>query len=348
MNINQILVTQNQTELVDKIYKLYKQSFPKHERIDVNEFFCKNQSLFAFFDDNEFIGFILCSKEINFTFISYFAVEQTKRNCGYGSAILNEFKKHNASIVLNIEYDLKVDKLAYKKIQRLMFYKKNGFVQAEMIFDWEGEILSTLYFGNLNYEEYKVVLLKLFPTCKNFRKQDIESIKLIPIHKSSLYRFYESYKKDFAYNERRSKKEYLELLTTEKRFNSYYFFTNGVLIGYINYWDFNKFIFVEHFAIFEKYRHLGYGNKCLKHFLTQIKKNVIIEIEPPLNLIANNRKNFYEKLNFKMSDIEYYQPSYHKKGKIDLRLNIMHYGDITEKELKEFIYLIRKSVYKTY
>lgn len=46
-----------------------------------------------------------------------------------------------------------------------------------------------------------------------------------------------------------------------------------IFIGFISYWDFQEYIYIEHFAIDRQLRGSGYGSRILKDFISQKSKS---------------------------------------------------------------------------
>ena len=102
---------------------------------------------------------------------------------------------------------------------------------------------------------------------------------------------------------------------------------------------------IEHFAIFKELRDKGYGTKFLNSFLQNTSKDIIFEIEPVTDEITTRRANFYLRLGFKFSDVEYYQPNYHKKGTLGPKLNIMYKTKTGTKKLNGYLQTLKEKVY---
>ncbi|MGM5629937.1 GNAT family N-acetyltransferase [Apibacter raozihei] len=114
--------------------------------------------------------------------------------------------------------------------------------------------------------------------------------------------------------------------------------TESKNVGFFNFWDFDKFIFAEHFAISSDFRSGGYGSRVMKVFMENISKPIVLEVEPPETEISQRRIGFYERLGFKLWDkIKYRQPSYESKG-ISYPMRIMSVGELDiEKDHKSVI-----------
>ena len=58
------------------------------------------------------------------------------------------------------------------RTRRIDFYKRNGFTQANLEFEYLGESYFSMYNGKFNKKKFIDFLLICFPECTNFR--DIE------------------------------------------------------------------------------------------------------------------------------------------------------------------------------
>lgn len=124
--------------------------------------------------------------------------------------------------------------------------------------------------------------------------------------------------------------------------------------GFANLWFFKEFTYIEHLAITPKERNKGYGTKFLND-LTNNKlpsinhkiENIALEVELPVNPIAEKRIAFYERLGFKVLDDYYFQPPYEKDGE-GLEMKIMLFpadkgNNISFGNIKDTLY---KNVYE--
>ena len=108
-------------------------AFPKNERFPFVGLLAmalqKRVNLQAVYDHNNFIGLIFWTYAEKIIYIGYLAVDPVWRGKGYGSQTLNLMKQHhpNQEIVLDIEPVIKTAKNYSQRINRLLFYKHNGF-----------------------------------------------------------------------------------------------------------------------------------------------------------------------------------------------------------------------------
>lgn len=87
---------------------------------------------------------------------------------------------------------------------------------------------------------------------------------------------------------------------------------DGMTIGLITYWNFTKFIYIEHFAIDYEHRCGGMGSRALKAFIDKQSKPVLLEVEHPSDTdpMTQRRINFYTRHGFCVLPYTYIQPPY--------------------------------------
>lgn len=133
-----------------KLRRLYLSAFPKIERHRVMELFSastKGSAEFLRFSDNgEFIGLAYMIVRGSVAFLLYLAVDESKRNNGYGSAILEAIRNRyeGKDIVLLIEsLHEECDNMDIR-VRRKGFYLRNGFHDTGLI--------QTSFGGEANYD----------------------------------------------------------------------------------------------------------------------------------------------------------------------------------------------------
>lgn len=129
---------------------------------------------------------------------------------------------------------------------------------------------------------------------------------------------------DFSFpnTEMRSKDNQKKLFNNEK----YNVVMDENKKGFIAYWNFDQFIFLEHFAVSFSARGEGHGEKMLKAFMQELKLPSFLEVEPPENEITKRRISFYERMGFKLNDFQYAQPSM-RENEPSIELKIMSYKE---------------------
>lgn len=125
-------------------------------------------------------------------------------------------------------------------------------------------------------------------------------------------------------------------------FHNNILFDDETPIGLITYWDFGHFYYFEHFAIDPALRNGGYGKKVLNFLCEQLHRPIVLEVEAPVEEMAQRRINFYKRQGFVVWEKEYQQPPY-KSGDPFLPMYLMAYGDLQcERDFNE----VRKRIYQ--
>lgn len=149
----------------------------------------------------------------------------------------------------------------------------------------------------------------------------------------SVWRTYEC---SFPEFEKRIKNDQIRVLE-DGRYKVYAITDEGCYVGFITIWDFDKYCFIEHFAIDPEDRGKSYGKEIIKKIQQlYIGKVIILEIDPPIDDISKRRLSFYEGLGFIISDTHHLNLPYRKGGE-GHRLYVMTYPNpITQSEYEIF------------
>lgn len=154
-----------------------------------------------------------------------------------------------------------------------------------------------------------------------------------------------TYESSFPKNERRDFSLVRKLIEDEPAFSAYALMNENTYTGFITIWEFDKFSYVEHFAIEPTFRNGGFGANVIQQFLETVN-TAILEVEPPSDELACRRINFYERLGFVLSHKTYFQPPYHD-GDSEVEMKLMSYGNINlDDSFDEVCQILYKYVYK--
>lgn len=159
--------------------------------------------------------------------------------------------------------------------------------------------------------------------------------------------FRQIYEEAFPTDERRDWRQMNELLTNP------YFCFNGIyneqkVVGLQTIWNLGEFHFMEHFAILDSERGKGYGSQVLHQILNNISTRLILEVESSNSHSCLKRIAFYERLNFKISDGEYFQPPYStEKNKVRMKLMSNPEGILPD-DFTAIQYRIHEVVYQSH
>lgn len=165
---------------------------------------------------------------------------------------------------------------------------------------------------------------------------------------SSLYPQAEAlYEKSFPEEERRDSHEWHDYWLNKEGFSIHAILTNGdVFAGFISYWQFDDFIYVEHFALSPTLRGNGIGGKVLEHFISQFQtRPILLEVEEPCNEIAARRIAFYKRHHFTLLPNPYLQPPY-RPGGLSVPLHIMcTMPQVVISKYDQFVSVLQREVY---
>lgn len=116
--------------------------------------------------------------------------------------------------------------------------------------------------------------------------------------------------------------------------------------GFLAVWEFESFIYIEHFAVDPALRNSGTGSAMLQELVKQYQKPICLEVELPEDELTRRRIGFYERNGFVFNEYPYIQPPI-SKGKSPVPLRIMTYGSaITREKFEEMKEVLYRHVYK--
>ena len=163
----------------------------------------------------------------------------------------------------------------------------------------------------------------------------MQQIRLNTIDNTYFYSARKLYEEAFPVYERRALKSQSKLLANpDYKFDV--FVKDNMLIGFILWWNYKEFQYIDHFAVTKTKRNNGYGTKILKEFIKSNFKPTLLEVELPDSPINKKRIKFYERLGFKLNLHDYKVPSSIDDRKIDLL--VMSYPEAISKEtLNRFV-----------
>lgn len=77
-----------------------------------------------------------------------------------------------------------------------------------------------------------------------------------------------------------------------------YFKDKGEVVGFVGYWEFDEYLYIEHIAINKSCRGGGYGSKILREIQAATDKIIILEIDEVVDEVSERRLRFYERAGF--------------------------------------------------
>jgi ribosomal protein S18 acetylase RimI-like enzyme len=154
-------------------------------------------------------------------------------------------------------------------------------------------------------------------------------------------KLYNLYIRAFPLNERRSWEGLEHTLLYEKKFNPQVLLQNNQFVGFLNYWTFDRFLYIEHFAIVDNLRNQKIGSEVIGLFKEHAKLPIILEVEIPNNPLATRRIEFYKRLGFSVLSNDYNQPPYEGEGGLipmQIMCNDVEFGTQYFELIKEILY----------
>ena len=138
--MNETIKLKKPSGLMDwkKIKRLYMSAFPKCERkpFSIIRYKCgkKASDVWVLEKEEEFLGLAITINGEDLVLLDYFAIEEAKRQKGYGSSALKllQSKYEDKRLFLEIERtDVQADNLQ-ERIRRKAFYLKNGMLELNV------------------------------------------------------------------------------------------------------------------------------------------------------------------------------------------------------------------------
>lgn len=127
--------------------------------------------------------------------------------------------------------------------------------------------------------------------------------------------FLRLYEESFPADERRvyrDENDFLRFADAHKGlFHAFCAVEENEFCGFLTYWTFAGYVYIEHFAILPECRGMGIGSRMLRYLFEAVREDVLIEVEHPDTDDARRRIRFYERSGFSVRDeFEYVQPPY--------------------------------------
>ncbi|MBC5995176.1 GNAT family N-acetyltransferase [Romboutsia ilealis] len=153
------------------------------------------------------------------------------------------------------------------------------------------------------------------------------------------------YTSSFPIFEQRTLENQIEALKDD-RYNCIVICDEGLVVGILLYWEFDKYKYIEHLAISSELRGKNYGSRILEKFCDD-NSIIILEIDPPIDEIGIKRLRFYSKIGFILQEFNHVHPPY-RKGYEGHSLKVMCYNKNLEKYEYDVFNEFLRNVIMTY
>ncbi|MCM1378094.1 MAG: GNAT family N-acetyltransferase [Clostridium sp.] len=166
-------------------------------------------------------------------------------------------------------------------------------------------------------------------------------------------RFLALYNEAFPPSERREYRDEKELDTFIRehkgKFHAFSAKDGDLYLGFLSYWTFKGYVYIEHFAVDPAHRGKNLGRLMLQHLFKEVSPDVLLEVERPETPDAERRIHFYEQNGFRVrKEIDYEQPPY-APDKESVKMLLMTHGDVALRnkddirEMLREVYNVRES-----
>lgn len=126
----------------------------------------------------------------------------------------------------------------------------------------------------------------------------------------------------------------------------------GAFIGFMGWWDFGAYRYIEHVAVAPGARSGGYGSRILLTWRDADPRPVYLEIEEPRDELTRRRLAFYQRLDFVENPGVHMQPFYQpgadgeQEDASGVPMQALSWpGRLSSKEHKEFLHTLRSVVW---
>lgn len=111
---------------------------------------------------------------------------------------------------------------------------------------------------------------------------------------------------------------------------------NNRLIGFIGWWEFDDYLYIEHLAVHPEARGKKYGTLLLEQLKEKYARRIILEIDPVIDENSGRRLRFYRNLGFFENPYSHIHPPY-RPGYTPHSLTVLSsQRPITEQEYQKF------------
>lgn len=127
---------------------------------------------------------------------------------------------------------------------------------------------------------------------------------------SSLYTDFEQlYRISFPIFEQRTEEQQMKAFSSSS-YHLVAYADDETFIGFIAYWEFASYLYIEHFAIHPSLRGKGHGSIILKSLQDASGKRLLLEIDPVTDAVSAKRLRFYEQNGFSANPYRHVHPPY--------------------------------------
>ena len=141
------------------------------------------------------------------------------------------------------------------------------------------------------------------------------SYLLLPLSSENYAHAVTLYEQAFPVEERRRSDEWIRFYEDKENFSIGSIENATGFVGFLSFWCFVDFVYIEHFATLPSCRGKGIGERILRQFIhDNSTRPIVLEVEPADSELSSRRIAFYERQGFALSSQTYVQPAYQQGG----------------------------------
>jgi GNAT superfamily N-acetyltransferase len=152
------------------------------------------------------------------------------------------------------------------------------------------------------------------------------------------------YSDRFPLKERRTEAQLSKLLGEEEPMNFLAVYQDSTLAGFIIWWDFSHFGYIEHFAKLPACHGKDFGHDVLE-LIRQWSPRTLLEVEIPSDENGQHLIWFYERNDFFIVNKDYFQPPYRKGGTFFPMYLMSDFKNWDTGELQQAVLRMHEQVY---
>lgn len=179
------------------------------------------------------------------------------------------------------------------------------------------------------------------------REKEAPMLKTVRIHNAASPQyssFHKAYVSSFPKNERRGEASQRAAFR-DPRYRLDAWLDGDDFIGFMDWWDFASFRYLEHVAVSPEFRSAGYGGRILRQWLAASEMPVLLEIEDVVDGPTRRRLDFYQRLGFSLTAGAHTQPVYQGSGPAPVMRTLSWPSPISECQRRDFISLLHSEVW---
>jgi len=156
--------------------------------------------------------------------------------------------------------------------------------------------------------------------------------------------FWQLYNLSFPPEERRERADFLRIMRGNAAFMALAAVDDKNFKGFVTFWRFPAFCYIEHLAVQPAERGAGIGGDLLEMVKARTGLPVVLEVETPVDELTRRRIGFYQRHGLRLSDVAYRQPPY-DAGKPWVPMRLMATAAMTDEQLRLAAQVLHREVY---